>query len=75
MARGLAFAGARVIPNGQQCSALDAAVLELRTEGLDVHGVPFDVTQLDAARQAISKLGNIDVLVNNVGQRDRRGFA
>lgn len=75
MARGLAGAGARVILNGRQSSALDAAVLRLRAEGFDVHGAPFDVTQLDAARQAISELGDIDVLVNNVGQRDRRGFA
>jgi gluconate 5-dehydrogenase len=73
MARGLAKAGARVILNGRQAVVLEAAVHELRAEGLDIHGAPFDVTQQDATRLAISTLGDIDVLVNNVGQRDRRG--
>ncbi|MEJ5039771.1 SDR family oxidoreductase [Pseudomonas sp. MYb398] len=73
--RRLARARARVVLNGRQPSAVEAAVLALRAEGLDIRGAPFDVTQFDAARQAISELGDIDVLVNNVGQRDRRGFA
>ena len=74
MARGLAEADARVILNGREPATLDAVVAKLRAEGLDVHGAPFDVTQRDAAQQAISGLGDIDILVNNVGQRDRRGF-
>lgn len=73
MARGLAKAGARVILNGRQAVVLDAAVHKLRAEGLDIHGAPFDVTQQDTTRLTISALGDIDVLVNNVGQRDRRG--
>ena len=73
MARGLAKAGARVILNGRQAVVLEAAVHKLCAEGLDIHGAPFDVTQQDATRLAISALGEIDVLVNNVGQRDRRG--
>jgi gluconate 5-dehydrogenase len=74
MARGLGAAGARVILNGRDPATLDKAVLKLRGEGLDVHGVAFDVTQRYAAQKMISGLGDIDVLVNNVGQRDRRGF-
>jgi gluconate 5-dehydrogenase len=74
MARGLAGAGAHVILNGREASALEAAVLGLRAEGLDVDGAPFDVTQRDAAQHVMSVIGDIDVLVNNVGQRDRRGF-
>lgn len=74
MARGLAEADARVILNGREPVALDAVVAKLRAEGLDVHGAPFDVTQRDAAQHVISELGDIDILVNNVGQRDRRGF-
>jgi gluconate 5-dehydrogenase len=74
MARGLAAADARVFLNGRQSGPLEAAVRKLRAEGLDVHGAPFDVTQRDAAQRALSRLGDIDVLVNNVGQRDRRGF-
>ncbi|HHX2099346.1 TPA: SDR family oxidoreductase [Pseudomonas aeruginosa] len=73
MARGLADAGARVILNGRDAATLDSAVLKLREEGLEVLGAAFDVTQVEAARQAVSELGDIDILVNNVGQRDRRG--
>ena len=45
----------------------------LSAEGLDVTAAAFDVTDRDAARQAIAALGLIDILVNNVGHRDRRG--
>lgn len=74
MVRGLANAGARVILNGRESKTLETVVLELRAERLDVDSATFDVTQRDAAQQAVSRLGDIDILVNNVGQRDRRGF-
>jgi len=72
-ARGLARAGARVILNGRDPAALDAAAARLRDEGLDITPAAFDVTERDAAREAVSALGTVDVLVNNVGHRDRRG--
>lgn len=74
MARGLAEAGARVILNGREPATLEAAVAGMRDQGLDAHGAPFDVTRRDAAQQALAELGDIDILVNNVGRRDRRGF-
>jgi gluconate 5-dehydrogenase len=74
MVRGLANAGARVILNGRETKTLETVVLKLRAEGLDVDGAAFDVTQRDVTQQAVSGLGDIDILVNNVGQRDRRGF-
>ena len=73
MARGLARAGARVALNGRDPAALGDAATRLRAEGLDVTGAAFDVTGRDAAPQAIAALGLIDILVNNVGHRDRRG--
>ncbi|MFI9384940.1 SDR family oxidoreductase [Kutzneria sp. NPDC052558] len=73
MARGLARAGARVALNGRDPATLDRAVARLRGDGLDVTGAAFDVTDLDAARDAVTALGDIDILVNNVGHRDRRG--
>jgi gluconate 5-dehydrogenase len=73
MARGLARAGARVFLNGRDPAVLDGVVARLRGEGLDVVAAAFDVTELDAAREAVTGLGEVDVLVNNVGQRDRRG--
>jgi gluconate 5-dehydrogenase len=75
MARGLATAGAHVILNGRDQARLAATARELREEGLAVSGAAFDVTDLDAAQAAIGSLAPIDVLVNNVGHRDRRGVA
>jgi gluconate 5-dehydrogenase len=73
MARGLAQAGARVALNGRDPATLDRAAAQLRTDGLDVDARAFDVTDHDAAREAVATLGQVDVLVNNVGHRDRRG--
>jgi len=73
MARGLARAGARVALNGRDPATLDEAVARLRGDGLDVTAVAFDVTDHDAAEHAVTTLGDIDILVNNVGHRDRRG--
>ncbi|MFD8722817.1 SDR family oxidoreductase [Streptomyces sp. NPDC059629] len=74
MARGLAAAGARVILNGRDAKALAAVAGRLREDdGLDVVGAAFDVTDREAAEEAVTALGAIDILVNNVGHRDRRG--
>lgn len=75
MARGLAQAGARVVLNGRDGDALGEAASRLRAEGLDIAGAAFDVTDQEAARLALASLGSIDILVNNVGHRDRRGVA
>jgi gluconate 5-dehydrogenase len=74
MARGLARAGARVILNGRDRAAVDDVAGDLRSEGLDVDGSAFDVAELDTARAAVRALGPLDILVNNVGHRDRRGL-
>jgi gluconate 5-dehydrogenase len=74
MARGLAAAGARVVLNGRDADALSRAVARLRDEGLEVTSAAFDVTDLTAAREMINELGQLDILINNVGHRDRRGF-
>ncbi|MEV0184960.1 SDR family oxidoreductase [Streptomyces sp. NPDC050625] len=73
MARGLAGAGARVILNGRDPAALDAVAARLRDDGLDVLAAAFDVTDRRAADEAVAALGHVDVLVNNVGHRERRG--
>ncbi|MFF7982437.1 SDR family oxidoreductase [Streptomyces sp. NPDC007901] len=73
MARGLAGAGARVVLNGRDTASLDPAVARLREDGLDVLGAAFDVTDREAAEEVVTALGALDILVNNVGHRDRRG--
>ncbi|MDN3354500.1 SDR family oxidoreductase [Actinomadura sp. DC4] len=71
MARALARAGARVLLNGREPGGLRPVVEELRGAGLDAEALAFDVTDETAAAEAV-RAHPIDVLVNNVGQRDRR---
>lgn len=82
MCRGLARAGARVLVNGRDPDRTAAAVAELRADQAGaggsghlapdrIEGVVFDAA--DPAPQALQDCGRIDILVNNVGQRDRRG--
>jgi gluconate 5-dehydrogenase len=76
LARGLAEAGAAVVLNARSPDALEAAVQELRADGLQARAAAFDVTDPDAVTAAVdhieSTVAPIDVLVNNVGMQDRR---
>jgi len=73
IARGLGARGASVLLNGRDATMLQPAVEQLRAEGLDVAPLAFDVTDLAGAEAQLSAHPPIDILVNNVGQRDRRG--
>lgn len=73
MARGLAFAGARVILHGRDVARLEACARELP----NVAGMlAFDVTDKEATRTAFARIGNehgrLDVLVNNAGVIPRK---
>lgn len=71
MCRGLGRAGARVLVNGRDLGRTEVAVAGLRAEGLDAEPAVFDI---GAVREdTLASYGTIDILVNNVGQRDRRG--
>jgi gluconate 5-dehydrogenase len=76
IAKGLAAAGAHVVLNGRGEDALDAAAAAIRDAGGLADVAPFDVAASDAVSRAIAKLGadlgRLDILVNNVGRRDRR---
>jgi len=78
IARGLAEAGARVWMNGRDPVRLDAAIAHLRAALPEAAlvSLPFDITDDDALATALARLaaedGRLDILVNNVGQRDRR---
>ncbi|WP_371347967.1 SDR family oxidoreductase [Ancylobacter sp. IITR112] len=77
MAKALAAAGARVVINGRHAGRLDAAAAALAAAtGRAVATAPFDVADADAGRAAIAAIagehGRLDILVNNVGARDRR---
>lgn len=75
IARGLAGAGATVVLNGRSAEGVDAAVEQLRTEGLSAHGAAFDITDERAVRLGIDEIttsaGPIDILVNNAGIQKR----
>lgn len=71
MCRGLGRAGARVLVNGRDPERTQAAVDVLRDEGLVAEPAAFDIEL--ATDELLAAYGRIDVLVNNVGQRDRRG--
>lgn len=70
-ARELARRGAGVVLGDIEQGALDAAVANLRDEGLEAHGVVCDVRRLDdvarLADEAFRLLGRVHVVFNNAG--------
>jgi gluconate 5-dehydrogenase len=73
MARGLAEAGARVLLHGRSRERLEPRVGELRQAGHAADAVAFDMADRAAMRQALGGQP-VDVLIHNVGERDRRPF-
>jgi gluconate 5-dehydrogenase len=78
IARALAAAGARVIVNGRDGGRLDAAVQRIAAEGGKAEAAAFDVSDPQAVARALAALGDrhgrLDVLVGNVGVRNRKGL-
>lgn len=76
IARALALAGARVVLNGRDEARLADAVARI---GGDAVARAFDITDAAAVDAHVTEIaaqhGSIDILVNNVGQRDRRALA
>jgi len=70
-ARELGSRGVRVVVADVEEPALETAVATLRTEGIDAHGVPCDVTRLDQvahlADEAFALLGGVHIVFNNAG--------
>jgi len=75
LARGLAGAGAEIILNGRDQSKLDTAAEILQGDGAKVYSLTFDVTDHEAVRAAVdgfeTKVGSIDILINNAGMQHR----
>ena len=70
IAAGLARLGFRVGVGARDTGRRDEAVQKLQAEGLDVFGVPLDVTDdasVAAAAAQLEEQGGLDVLVNNAG--------
>jgi gluconate 5-dehydrogenase len=75
MAQALAQAGARMLLHGRSAERLAGRIAELRKEGFSADSVVFDMADRAGMRQAMAGAGSIDVLIHNVGERDRRPFA
>jgi len=75
IAEGYAAAGARVLINGRDAAAIDAAVKAI---GKSAIAAPFDVTSKAAIEAEVEKIekdiGPIDILVNNAGMQQRAPF-
>jgi gluconate 5-dehydrogenase len=76
MAQSLAKAGATVLVNGRDASALAQRVEELKRAGLEGEAAAFDVTDeracADCIQGALQRHGRFDVLVANAGIQHRK---
>jgi len=75
MAKGLAEAGARVLLHGRSHERLAPRIDELGAAGHGADAVCFDMADRAGMRAELGKVGPIDILVHNVGERDRRPLA
>ena len=75
MANGLAEAGARVLLHGRSRERLSPQVEMLRRAGRACDALGFDMADRAAMAAEIATAGPIDILIHNVGERDRRPFA
>ena len=74
MARILAEAGAEVWVNGRNADSVNTAVTRI---GPNARPAIFDVSRdqdRDAFLETMADLGGLDILINNVGMRDRRAL-
>lgn len=78
IAKGFWEAGAHVILNGRSQPRLETAIHQISETGDRLTSLPFDVSDAQAVEAAFQTLqtnyGRLDILVNNVGIRDRRSL-
>jgi gluconate 5-dehydrogenase len=76
IAKALAEAGAHVVVTGRTTATLEEAVARIAAAGGSATAAAFDIADRAAQRAALGEIehrhGRLDVLVNNVGARDRR---
>lgn len=77
-ANAAAVAGAHVVLNDRDSQSLAISVQTLRNAGLSCSASPFDVTAEEDVTTAVAAIaaehGQIDVLVNNAGNQNRKPF-
>lgn len=74
IARALAEAGAHIWLNGRSEARLESAVQDLQRQNLSVAACAFDIANDVERQNAVTAFGkdSPDILINNVGLRDRR---
>ena len=77
VARSLAAEGADVVLHGRTPAAVEEAVDRLREDGhgVEVSGIAADVADDDEVGRLLEAVGDVDVLVNNVGVFEVKDFA
>jgi gluconate 5-dehydrogenase len=75
MARALAEAGARVLLHGRSRDRIAPRLDEMRRAGFAADALAFEMADRAAMAAEVAASGPIDILVHNVGERDRRPFA
>lgn len=76
-AKTLAKEGAEVIINGRTQSSVQQALEQMKSEGIPVDkikGEACDFSKPEEVKTLIPKLGKIDILINNVGLYQPKGF-
>ena len=75
IAQGLAAEGARVIVNGRQQAAVEAAAAAIQAAtGREVLGFAGDLSQPDVAEALVRRHPGIEILVNNLGIFEPKAF-
>ena len=74
IARGLATNGAHVALNGRDGGALEPIARSLGAAEILAFDVNDEAVLIRAIADLVSRRGRLDILVNNVGARDRRGI-
>ncbi len=74
MAQALAQAGARVLLHGRSTERLAPQLEKLKKGGFAAKALAFDMADRTALAAAMAGAGAVDILIHNVGERDRRSF-
>jgi len=75
IAKGLLDEGAAAVINGRDRARVDAAVAALSKDGATVEGIAADFTDPAQVNTLLETLGDVDILVNNVGTFEVKPFA
>ncbi len=72
IAKGLAYAGARIAFNARRANMVEEAEKEYKSLGIDAKGYVFDITKEDEVKKYVPQIeqdfgGSVDILVNNAG--------